>query len=183
MIIPRKSRAATDRRRSLPSIVLAEIGKEIFLSDPVSQYLRYHPDNIIVPGTDPHPIVSYYFPQDPFYSISPGGLAAFFRHHQAKTADRRLLVLVRAGRRLIARFFFLRPRSPVENKPFSPKNVPIGKNGLNISCAFQPAISRKSVGHRYFLRDILLASRFLPLARRRESTARPLLVDIRLRNP
>jgi len=121
-------------------------------------------------------ILSYYFPQDPFYSISFYGATAMPGDGQAKSAFPGLQI-----RNLIGIRFWR--TAPEENKPFAAVDIAPGVDGLNILPVFQAATGRKSVIHFYFLRAIRTVSRFLPLARRRERTARPLLVLIRFRKP
>lgn len=73
----------------------------------------------------------------PFYSISSYRIATFFGNHHTKPRFR----LGIPGQDTIRRF------PPVENKPLTPKNIPIGKNGFYFLCALQPTSGRKPVIH------------------------------------
>ena len=96
-------------------------------------------DDIIVPGFDPVTIVSYYFPDYSFYSISFYGLAALAGNHETEAMNLfRLLTLADTIFR------------PVENKPLASKNIPLGKNGFDVLFFFQPAVGREIVFHLLF---------------------------------
>lgn len=175
-ISPRKRYARGDLRRLIPSEIACEVAKKILFPFRSLQTGGVHPDDIVVPGGDTLTVVSNNFPQNTFYTISPDGPAALSGDDQAKPAlsFRPVCRLARCGDWMFP---------PVENKPLATENIPPVENGLYISLIFQSAISRKSIVHGYFLRPTLALSRFLPFARRRERTARPLLVLIRLRKP
>lgn len=166
---PTNSQARGDSLELFPTIIGFEVGKEIVLFYLVGYHFRDNPDYIIITGFNPVTVYSYYFPQDAFYSISFWGRAAFFRYAQAKAADRRINIDC--------------VFCPVENKPLASRTIAPGIHGLNVSLILQAADSRKPIIHRYFLRATLTANRFLPLARRRDRTARPFLVLFRFRKP
>jgi hypothetical protein len=136
-----------------------------------------------------------YFPQYPFYSVSLHGPAAPAGNAQAESADCfRSSRQFPDGDRVRSFFYWSRFRclpgrdaqgngASIKCQPFSSIYIPFGENGVNIPGICQPANGRKPIIHGYFLRPTLTVSRFLPLARRRDSTLRPFLVDIRFRKP
>jgi hypothetical protein len=87
LIIPRKRQAIRPGRYRSPSEIGFEIIKEIFLLNLLLKVLTFNPDNIIISGYNPIVIISYYFPQNPLYSISADRIATFFGDHKAKTAE------------------------------------------------------------------------------------------------
>lgn len=169
LIHPTKSQASGESLLLFPTKIGFEVGKEIVLFYLVGYHFRDNPDYIIITGFNPVTVYSYYFPQYAFYSISFRRRAAFFGYAQAETADRRSQ--------------FDRTFCPVENKPLASRTFAPGIHGLDVTLILQAADSRKPIVHRYFLRATLTVNRFLPLARRRERTARPFLVLFRFRKP
>jgi hypothetical protein len=57
---------------------MCEVGKEILFGYRFLQAGGVHPDHKIVSGDNSAAILSYYFPQNPFYSISSGRHTTFF---------------------------------------------------------------------------------------------------------
>ncbi len=84
------------------------------------------------------PIVSDYFPEHPFYSISSDRAAASFGNHQAKPVDIDRIPFVET----LCFIPFGRGFRAVENKPLASENVTAGKNGFYIFCSFQPTGGR-----------------------------------------
>jgi hypothetical protein len=194
LISPMKHRARSDGRRLLPSEIDLEIANEILFGYILymCQSITFNANNKIKSRGDAFPVAADYFPQNPFDAISPDRLAAFPGNHQAKPTGMstlrrfRTILLPRIGLR------WFRPiggpvaaeyRPPVKNKPFAAENIPPGEDGLDIFLFAQSPRSRKAIIHSYFLRAIRKARRFLPLARRRDSTLRPPLVLMRRRKP
>ena len=125
---------------SIPSEIAFKVVKKKFLYYfPVGNRLTIDADNIIEPGFDTIAIVSYYFPDNSFYSISFNGRSTFAGNHEAEAVN-----LFRSLTPTNAVF------RPVENKPLAPEKVSLGKNGFDILLFFQPAIGRKIVFHLLF---------------------------------
>jgi len=79
LIPARKNRAINDDRGSVPSEISCEIVKEKVLFDLyIGDSGINDPDNIIESKGNAVPVLSYYFPQDPFYSISFYRMPTFF---------------------------------------------------------------------------------------------------------
>lgn len=185
-----KIRAGSDGCRSLPSEIDLEIANEIlfgyFLY--LCQSTTFNADDKIESRRDPIAVASDDFPQNPFDAIPPDRLAAFSRNHQAKPADMFGCRLFR--RRFRCPLFYpgvalfaAEKRPPVKNKPFAAENIPPSEDGFDIFLFAQSPRRRKAIIHGYFLRANRSARRFLPLARRRDSTLRPALVLMRRRKP